>query len=80
MRLREQYGALLILGFTYLLAIEVVINVGMNLGLVPVVGIGLPFISYGGSSLLAHALGLGLAESVITHRSGPGGLTPLEAR
>jgi cell division protein FtsW (lipid II flippase) len=45
----------------------------MNLGLLPVVGIGLPFFSYGGSSLFFHLLGLGIVESVIVSNAGKKG-------
>ena len=40
-----------------------VINIGMNMGIFPITGITLPFVSYGGSSLLASFLGLGLAQN-----------------
>jgi rod shape determining protein RodA len=44
--------------------IQVAINIGMNLGLFPVTGIPLPLVSYGGSSLLASLLIVGLLESI----------------
>jgi rod shape determining protein RodA len=47
----------------------VVINVGMNLGLMPVAGLPLPFISYGPAALLTMMIGIGLAENVaMRHR------------
>jgi rod shape determining protein RodA len=48
------------LGFTLLLFIQMSVNIGMNLGLLPVTGNTLPFMSYGGSHLLAESLGLGI--------------------
>ena len=51
---------LLAMGVAYLLVFHIVINVGMNLGLMPVTGIPLPLMSYGGSSTLSFSLGLGM--------------------
>jgi rod shape determining protein RodA len=49
--------------------VQSVINIGMNLHLLPVTGIPLPFVSHGGSSLVTLLLGLGLAQSVaMRHR------------
>lgn len=61
---REPVGRLVALGATSLLAAQVLINVGMVTGLLPVVGIPLPLMSYGGSSMLASLMGLGLLLSV----------------
>jgi rod shape determining protein RodA len=61
---REPVGRLVALGATSLLAAQVLINVGMVTGLLPVVGIPLPFMSYGGSSMLVSMTALGLLLSV----------------
>ena len=52
------------LGATALLATQVLINVGMVTGLLPVVGVPLPLMSYGGSSMLATLIAVGLLLSV----------------
>jgi rod shape determining protein RodA len=68
-RSRDTFGRLLAAGVAGLIFFQAVINVGMNLGLMPVTGIPLPFVSYGGSSFLTLVLGLGLVESVaIRHK------------
>jgi rod shape determining protein RodA len=56
-------------GFAIKLLIECFINLGMNTGLLPIIGLALPFISYGGSHLLADFLGLGIINSMIRHRT-----------
>jgi rod shape determining protein RodA len=61
---REPVGRLVALGATTLLATQVLINVGMVTGLLPVVGIPLPLMSYGGSSMLTSFMTLGLLLSV----------------
>ncbi|MEJ2756947.1 MAG: FtsW/RodA/SpoVE family cell cycle protein [Anaerolineales bacterium] len=61
---RDTYGALLCYGVAALIAFQTIINIGMNLKLLPVTGLPLPFISQGGSSLLSILLGIGLVESV----------------
>jgi rod shape determining protein RodA len=66
---RDPYGRLIVTGVATMLFVQFIINVGMNLSLMPVTGIPLPFISYGGSSLWTALLGIGLAESVaMRHR------------
>jgi cell division protein FtsW (lipid II flippase) len=61
---REPFGRLLAVGIVTLLASQTIINVGMTVGLVPVTGITLPLLSYGGSSLLFTCLALGLLMNV----------------
>lgn len=61
---REPFGRLLAVGIASLFAVEAVINTGMNVGLLPVTGLSLPLVSYGGSGLLVHALALGLLLNV----------------
>jgi rod shape determining protein RodA len=62
---RDQFGALICYGVAILLLFQSAVNIGMNLALIPVSGLPLPFFSYGGSSLLASLLGIGMVESVI---------------
>jgi len=57
------------IGFTIKLLIEAFINIGMNLGLLPIIGIALPFVSMGGSHLLAEFIGLGMINSMILRRA-----------
>ncbi len=61
---REPFGRLLAVGIVTLLATQTIINVGMTVGLVPVTGITLPLLSYGGSSLLFTSLALGLLTNI----------------
>ncbi len=58
------YGTMIAGGVLAMLAFQVVVNVGMNLGLMPVTGITLPLMSYGGSSVLGTFLALGLLQSI----------------
>ena len=57
-RTREPYGRLVVVGLTVFFALQVYINVGMNIGVAPITGLTLPFVSYGGSSLLTCFLSL----------------------
>jgi rod shape determining protein RodA len=61
---REPVGRLVALGVTALVATQVLVNVGMVTGLLPVVGIPLPLMSYGGSSMVVSMMALGLLLSV----------------
>jgi len=61
----DTFGALIAYGVATLFTFQAVVNIGMNLNLLPVTGLPLPFVSYGGSSLLSMLLGVGLVESVI---------------
>lgn len=65
---RNQFGRLLASGLAMTLFLYVLINVGMVMGLMPVVGVPLPLISYGGSAMLTWMIAYGLILSVATHR------------
>lgn len=60
----DPFARLLAIGITATLAVEVIVNISMTLGLMPITGLTLPLVSYGGSSLLACALLLGLLNNV----------------
>jgi len=62
---KDTFGALLCYGVATLIAFQAMVNIGVNLRLIPATGLPLPFISYGGSSMLSLLLGIGLVESVI---------------
>jgi len=62
---QDQFGRLLSMGVASIIFFQTFINVGMNLSIVPVTGMTLPFISYGGSSLISMMLAVGLAQSVV---------------
>lgn len=67
-RSRDPFGTILAVGVTIMLATQVVINIGMVMGLLPVVGVTLPLISYGGSSVLTTMAGIGLLLNVSMRR------------
>ncbi len=60
----DTYGRLLVTGTLAMILFQLGINVGMNLGMLPIAGLPLPFISYGNSALLTTMIGIGLAENV----------------
>lgn len=62
---RDTFGALIAFGVAAMLVFQAMVNIGVNLQLMPATGLTFPFISYGGSSLLSTLLGIGLVESVI---------------
>lgn len=65
---RDNFGMYLSLGIFFMLLVQIVINIGMNIGLLPVTGIPLPLLSYGGSSLLTTMLALGLVQSIVARQ------------
>jgi len=65
----DRFGRLLVVGVGAMIFVPLLINVGMNLGLLPVTGLPLPFVSYGGTALVTYMTALGLVESVaMRHR------------
>ena len=62
---RDVAGAMLALGVATLIFFQGAVNIGMNLNLLPVSGLPLPFVSYGGSGLTALMIGIGLVQSVV---------------
>jgi rod shape determining protein RodA len=61
----DLYGSLICYGYAILMLFQTMVNIGVNLNLLPVTGLTLPFVSYGGSSLTTLMIGVGLVESVI---------------
>jgi cell division protein FtsW (lipid II flippase) len=68
---KEPFGRLVCVGLAAFVAAQTAINVGMNIGLLPIVGITLPLVSYGGSSMLTVWLMTGLVFNVALHRPRP---------
>lgn len=64
----DRYGQLLACGIVTILAFQTFVNIGMTIGISPVTGIPLPFMSYGGSNLLANFLGIGILENIHLRR------------
>ena len=65
---KDAFGTYLAAGIASMLAIQVFVNVGMTLGIMPITGIPLPFVSYGGSSLLTNCVAIGLLLNVHMRR------------
>jgi rod shape determining protein RodA len=62
---RDPFGSMIAYGVAVLIFFQAMVNIAVNLNLIPVTGIPLPFISYGGSGLISLMLGIGLVESVV---------------
>ncbi|AFY75834.1 rod shape-determining protein RodA [Pleurocapsa sp. PCC 7327] len=65
---KENFGSLLAIGMLSMIAFQVIINISMTVGLAPITGIPLPWLSYGRSALLTNFIALGLVESVANYR------------
>ena len=68
-RSRDPFGLLLGSGLASMILFQLVVNVGMVLGIMPITGIPLPFVTHGGASLVSLALGLGLLQSINVHQT-----------
>ena len=58
------FGSIIAAGVVSMLLFQVFVNIGMTIGIMPITGIPLPFVSYGGSSMVANLLAIGLLESI----------------
>ena len=67
---RDRLGKLLAVGVVTLIFSHVFINIGMNIRIMPVTGVPLPLLSYGGSSVLCSLIAMGLMQNVYIHRKG----------
>ena len=67
-RSRDLFGALVALGVVASIGLQTILNVAMTTGLIPIVGLPLPFMSYGGSALVSQLLGVGLLLSIRMRR------------
>ena len=67
-RSKDPFARLALVGFAGLIFTQMAINIGMNIGLLPIIGITLPFVSYGGSSLVSTYLMIGLAANFALQR------------
>lgn len=65
---RDESGKFICIGVFSMIATQTIINIGMVLGLLPVIGITLPFFSSGGSSVMSVLIGIGLVQSVYSHK------------
>lgn len=63
----DTFGIVLAGGLAAVILFQAIVNIGMNLGIAPITGIPLPFVSYGGASFVSLALGLGLVQSHRVH-------------
>ncbi len=62
--LNDEFGVLVIAGVVIMMLLNIFINIGMNLGKLPVTGVPLPLISYGGSSVIVNMISLGLTQAI----------------
>ena len=65
---KDNFGSLLAIGVLSMLVFQVIVNIGMTIGLAPVTGIPLPWISYGRSAMLTNFIAIGIVESVANYR------------
>ena len=63
---KDEFGRLLATGITFMFFIYFFVNIGMTLGMMPVVGVPLPFVSYGGTALLSNFIAAGILINIRT--------------
>ena len=67
-RSRDPFGTMFAAGLASMILFQLVINVGMVMGIMPITGLPLPFMSYGGSAIIASFMAIGLALNVHMRR------------
>ncbi|HET6381325.1 MAG TPA: rod shape-determining protein RodA [candidate division Zixibacteria bacterium] len=70
-RARDALGMMVAVGLASMLLFQIMVNVGMVIGIMPVTGIPLPFVTYGGSSMISLLFGMGILQSVRMHSQKP---------
>jgi rod shape determining protein RodA len=71
---QDSFPSMIVLGVALCILIQLIINIGMNIGLLPITGVPLPFMSYGGSSMLVYWILIGFVLSVQNHQLSPGSI------
>lgn len=67
-KVKDDFGSYVIIGFVFMFAFQIIENIAMTMGKMPVTGITLPFFSYGSTSLVTSMIALGIAESIYIRR------------
>ncbi len=67
---RDEFGLMIACGVAIQFTFQILINIGMNLGILPIAGVPLPLVSYGGSAMLASLISLGIVESIYVRYRG----------
>jgi len=65
---KDRYGTLVATGIMAMFTFHILENIGMNIGIMPITGIPLPFVSYGGSSIITNLLAIGFLENIWIRR------------
>jgi len=65
---KDRFGVLLAVGLVTMLAFHIIVNVGMTIGIMPITGIPLPFMSYGGSALMTDYVAVGILINIVLQK------------